>query len=120
MRPSITWFLSRGLLLSSMLTSAIAIAQTQTDENAANPVYVDVRSWAEYQYNGIEGDLHVHYPDIVEGLSAQVSDKQAPIYVYCGAGGRAEQARNSLLEAGYVNVTNLGGIADVKASRGLD
>jgi len=40
--------------------------------------------------------------------------KNTPIYLYCAVGGRAEKARQSLLAAGYSNVTNAGGLEDAR------
>lgn len=39
-------------------------------------------------------------------------DKNKPIVVYCKTGTRAARAKTILLEAGYTQVTNLGGIDD--------
>ena len=44
--------------------------------------------------------------------------KDQPVFTYCAAGKRAERAKNLLIENGFTNVTNLGGIQD--ASTKLD
>jgi len=44
--------------------------------------------------------------------------KDERIYVYCKAGGRAEQAKTILEENGFTNVINIGGLSDWEASGG--
>jgi len=44
--------------------------------------------------------------------------KDADIYLVCGAGGQAALTGKTLLDMGYNNVTNVGGIADWKAADG--
>jgi rhodanese-related sulfurtransferase len=44
--------------------------------------------------------------------------KEADVYTYCGAGGRAGQAAVLLRSKGWVNVQNLGGLKDWQAAGG--
>jgi rhodanese-related sulfurtransferase len=39
-------------------------------------------------------------------------EKDAPIYLVCAAGGQAALAGKTLIDMGYTNVTNIGGIGD--------
>ena len=41
-----------------------------------------------------------------------IPDKEAVIYVYCRSGRRSKIAAQALADAGYVNVTEIGGILD--------
>ena len=81
--------------------------------------YIDVRSWAEYQIDHIEGDARIPLSDIAREVPLLVPDKHTPIRLYCARGGRAEQAKALLTSAGYLNVENLGGIDDARRVRGL-
>ncbi len=101
------WF---GLLLSLVGVSSVA---------AADVVYIDVRSWAEYQIDHIEGDTRIPLSDIADDVPLAFPDKQTPIRLYCARGGRAEQAKSLLTAAGYVNVENLGGIDNARRARGI-
>lgn len=47
-----------------------------------------------------------------------VFDKDADLYLVCGAGGQAALAGKTLKDMGYKNVTNVGGIGDWKAAGG--
>ena len=41
-----------------------------------------------------------------------LTDKNAPIFLYCLSGGRSNRAAAFMAKVGYTNVTNLGGIKD--------
>jgi phage shock protein E len=81
--------------------------------------WVDVRSAQEYEQSHIAGDLHIPYQSIVAGLEKDSIEKNAPIKLYCRSGGRAGKAQKSLQAAGYTDVTNAGGIDDVRKERNL-
>jgi phage shock protein E len=74
--------------------------------------WIDVRTDAEYQQGHV--DIAVNYPfDEIAGQIANLTtDKDAKIYVYCRSGTRASKARQTLLDLGYSNVENVGGLQD--------
>lgn len=104
MRESFKWLLVAAWLLVS------SVSANETSE----PLFIDVRTWAEHQFDGIDGDLHIHYSDIIDEIEPLAQSKDQRIYVYCTRGIRAERARQSLIGQGYTNVVNLGGIEEVK------
>jgi phage shock protein E len=85
----------------------------------AEALWVDVRSEQEYQQSHITGDLHIPYQSIVAGLEKDSIEKDATIKLYCRSGGRAGKAKKSLEAAGYTDVSNAGGIDDVRKERNL-
>ncbi len=85
----------------------------------AETIWIDVRSKIEYMANHIDGDLRVTHTDIVEEVTKLYADKETDIALYCAAGVRAEKAKKLLLDAGYVNVSNIGGINDAKQLRNI-
>lgn len=85
----------------------------------ANPIWVDVRSQEEYDQNHIEGDIRISHEQIVAEIMKQFPDKDTEIHLYCRSGRRAGIARSELIEAGYKNVSNAGGINEVRKSRAL-
>ena len=91
----------------------VVVDQT-VDERA---VYIDVRTWVEYQVDHIEGDIRIHVSDIVSEVEMRFPNKGTPIKLYCERGVRAETARQKLIGAGYLNVMNAGGIDEVRATR---
>ena len=103
--------------LAIFCCSFIALA----DQNSVgtNEVWIDVRTWAEYQIDHIDGDPRIHYTDIVEQVSEHVANKDTPIRLYCRSGGRSGKATEALMQAGYTNVENAGGIDDARRHRRL-
>lgn len=75
---------------------------------------LDVRTPAEYAEKHLDGSLLIPHTEVAgridEVLAAQGGDKSKPIVVFCRAGGRAGIAKAALLQAGFTEVTNLGGI----------
>ncbi|MCA9349361.1 rhodanese-like domain-containing protein, partial [Candidatus Saccharibacteria bacterium] len=41
-------------------------------------------------------------------------DKNTKIYVYCRSGNRSAQAASLLKQAGFTNITDLGGLSDIQ------
>ena len=79
---------------------------------------IDVRSPAEFQSGHAPGARNVPVDQLAIRLSSEKCelDKSDNIDVYCQAGGRAGVALSLLERAGFKNLRNLGGIADVLAS----
>jgi len=100
------------VLLFGLLINSNSIAEPQA-------VYIDVRTWAEYQIDHIDGDTRIHVSDIVQGVSQKYPDKNTPIRLYCRSGVRSGSALEKLNAAGYLDVQNLGGIDDARRKRGI-
>ena len=73
-------------------------------------VLLDVRTPQEYREGRIPGSKNLPLQAIGNVVSL-VSDKAAPLFVYCYSGARSRQAVGALQRMGYSNVKNLGGIA---------
>lgn len=84
-----------------------ALAHRLVEQGA---VLVDVRTPEEYAARHIEGAINIPL-DTLESRIAEVSKDKA-VVVYCGSGHRAGQAKKILVDHGYSQVTNLGGIDD--------
>lgn len=86
----------------------------------AEPVWIDVRTIEEYTADHIEGDANIPLAEIdVEALAATYG-KDAELMLYCRSGNRAGQALTLLEAAGFSNVTNAGGITDVRELRDIE
>lgn len=85
----------------------------------ADPTWIDVRSSIEHTIDNIEGDVRISYGSVVEGVSEIFPDKNTEIRLYCRSGNRADKAMSALKEAGYINVSNAGGIDDARRERKL-
>lgn len=99
------------LLLMTMLACASA-AQ-------AGPIWIDVRSVEEYSTDHIDGDANIPLATLDAASLAATYGKDAQLMLYCRSGNRAGQAQELLKAAGFTNVTNAGGIADVRTQRAL-
>lgn len=103
----------RNLLLAFALV--LAGCATTTPES----VWIDVRTVEEYSADHIDGDANIPLASIdIDALASQYG-KDAPISLYCRSGNRAGQAKAILEAAGFTNVTNAGGIADVRSLRAI-
>lgn len=98
-----------------LLVSLSSIAADTTKQ-----VWIDVRTIEEHQESSIPGHANILYTEIGEKIAGVVSDKDAPVYLYCGSGRRAGIAKETLEQMGYTNVTNAGGIEQVKSQLATD
>ena len=90
----------------------------QQDLYSTESLIIDVRTENEWNNGYIENAKHIPVSDLKKRLNEIQAFKDQPIFTYCAAGKRAERAKNLLIENGFTNVTNLGGIQD--ASKKLD
>ena len=115
---------------ADMLAAAKAVVPTISVEEAKrlvgspNVVFLDVRDGTEVALGKVKGALHVQ-----RGLLEGKVDPASPGYVkeitpektlitYCGSGGRAALAGQTLKEMGYTKVLNLGKFQDWKDGGG--
>ena len=82
--------------------------------------WIDVRSESEYQQSSISGHANIPHTEIAARITELVNDKDTPIYLYCRSGRRAGLAKTALEEMGYTQVSNAGGIEDVRQRLGPD
>ncbi len=71
---------------------------------------LDVREEEDYHAGHIPGSTFVSLQAIPTPVLQTVSDKSTPLFVYCYRCNRSRYAVSILKEAGYTNVTNIGGI----------
>ncbi|WP_320826871.1 rhodanese-like domain-containing protein [Reinekea sp.] len=78
------------------------------------PYLVDVRSPAEFQMGHAPGAINIPVEQLAIKLSTGLDlATDAEITVYCAAGGRAGVAKTLLERAGYLHVTNGGGLSNM-------
>lgn len=88
------------------LTSAQA-----KDKMNEDVVLLDVRTTEEFASGHIEKAINIPVENITE-IKSQVSDENAVILVYCRSGNRSAKASTQLVEMGYTEVYDFGGIQD--------
>ena len=116
------------LLLAVMLLTACG----QNKENDREAVYVnitaeeakqimdteegyiilDARTQEEYDEGHIPGAIVISHEEITEKAEEVLTDKDQLILVYCRSGRRSKIAAEALVELGYTNIKEFGGIID--------
>ena len=80
--------------------------------NTQEVVIVDVRTQSEYDEGHIQNAVLIPNETIGSEPPSNLPDKNAVILVYCRSGRRSEEAARKLVNLGYVNVYDFGGIND--------
>ena len=116
------------LLLAVMILTACG----QNKENGQGAVYVnitaeeakqimdseegyiilDVRTQEEYDQGHIPGAIQITHEEIEDKAEKVLEDKGQLILVYCRSGRRSKLAAEALVELGYTNIKEFGGIID--------
>jgi len=90
--------------------SAAKVKEMMDDGEAF--ILLDVRSEEEFKDMRIEGAILIPDNEIKERAPIELLDKDVRIIVYCWRGFRSVFAVNDLLDMGYKNIYNIGGIID--------
>ena len=75
-------------------------------------ILLDVRTDEEFKEKRIDGAILIPDYEIKSRASTELPDKNALILIYCRSGRRSALAANELIEQGYTNVYDFGGIID--------
>lgn len=86
-------------------------AKTRLD-NEADIIIVDVRTLEEYNEEHIKNAVLLSLDTISENAASVIPDKDAIYFIYCRSGNRSATAAAQLVEMGYKNIYDLGGIKD--------
>ena len=86
-----------------------ALSQMAKEENY---ILLDVKTIEEYTNGHIPGAILIPYDEITEKTEGVLTDKDQLILVYCRSGRRSKIAAQSLVELGYTNIMEFGGIID--------
>ena len=119
-------------LLSILLAMLVLTACGQNKENKQEAIYMnitaqeakeimdtqedyiilDTRTQAEYDEGHIPGAIVISHEEIKEKAESVLKDKNQLILVYCRSGRRSKLASEDLVELGYTNIKEFGGILD--------
>ena len=75
-------------------------------------IILDVRTQEEYDQGHIPGAAQISHEEIAEKAEKVLTDKDQLILVYCRSGRRSKIASEALVELGYTNIKEFGGIID--------
>ena len=85
---------------------------------AEAPVYVDVRSPAEFASGHVEGAINIPHTEMAQRWRELEAYRDEPMVVYCRTGRRSGIALDVLREHGFEDAVNGGGLSDL-ARRGV-
>lgn len=77
-------------------------------------IILDVRTLDEYQEGHIKNAKLLPLQNIPQDIDKVLKDKNQLILIYCRSGNRSKQAAVKLVEAGFKNVKEFGGIIEWK------
>lgn len=84
-------------------------------EDQNSELVVDVRTVSEFRSGAYPGALNIPLDDLELRHEDFGTNLQRPITVYCASGGRSAYAQRMLMQMGYSNVTNGGGVSSMMA-----
>lgn len=87
-------------------------AEEALDMMSEEVITLDVRTVEEYGQGHIEGAQLLPLDTIQAGELGTIPDKDQVILIYCRSGNRSGQAAKILVDAGYTNIYDFGGIND--------
>ena len=116
------------ILLSVLLFSGCASGKPQINtyrqismdeavilmEQESGYIILDVRRADEFAAGHILGAINVANESIGTDEISELPDKDQLIMVYCRSGRRSKEASEKLVQLGYTNVVEFGGILDWK------
>ena len=82
----------------------------QEMQNSTGYELVDVRTKKEYESGQIPGAINIVNEEIDANVKEILKDQDQIIYVYCRSGNRSKQASQKLVDLGYTNIVEIGGI----------
>ena len=83
-------------------------------KNESGYIILDVRRPDEYSDGHIPGAINVANEVIGTEAIPELPDKSQRIFVYCRSGRRSKEAAEKLVNLGYTNIVEFGGIIDWK------
>lgn len=82
------------------------------------PLYLDVRTQAEYDAGHVAGTLHIPLDQLEQRWQELATFRDRPLVVYCRTGRRSAAAMDLLRNRGFDRLENGGGVTHM-AARGL-
>lgn len=81
-------------------------------DSETNYIIIDARTQSEYDAGHIEGAILMPETEVAKRAEIELPDKDQLILVYCRSGRRSKIAAQALVDLGYTNVKEFGGIID--------
>ena len=91
--------------------------QVVKDKDDNSLLIIDVRTPEEFEGGAYPDAVNIPLDELMEHLEELGKNEAREIVVYCASGGRSAYAQRMLMQVGYTNVKNGGGIAAMMAHR---
>lgn len=109
-------------MLLSALYAMPSMAREQQPDIAwqkinANATLIDVRTAEEFAAGHIKGAINIPFDTIVPQLAKLNLSKDTEVVLYCRSGRRSSIAQASLIEQGYNNTYDAGGLNTLMSAR---
>ena len=87
------------------------VTTAEADELRKQPgaVVLDVREPDEVDQGAIPGSLHIARGHLESNIESRVTDRDAPVIIFCAAGNRSAFAARTLADLGYTDVVSVAG-----------
>ena len=116
-KRSFTLLLALVLLLTACAQAASYEQITQEEakqimDTTNGYILLDTRTQEEYDQSHIPSALLIPHTEIAQRAADELPDKDQVILVYCRSGNRSKKAAEILVQLGYTNIKEFGGIID--------
>jgi molybdopterin/thiamine biosynthesis adenylyltransferase/rhodanese-related sulfurtransferase len=78
-------------------------------EQVQGAIFLDVREADEFDQGTIPGSIFLPRGNLELSIEGKITDKSAPVIVYCAGGARSALAAKTLAELGYTDVVSMSG-----------
>jgi phage shock protein E len=106
------------VLMITMMVGALVVSSFAFGDDNSAAILIDTRTPAEWDEGHLEGAVLIPYDTIVQGVAAIAPDKNSNINLYCRTGRRSGIALETLKNAGYSNLKNLGSLENASTELG--
>ena len=89
------------------------------DSISKGAVIIDVRTSREFAEGHYPGAINIPHHDILTGVKKMELAKSEVLILYCRIGNRSAKAQGLLIDAGFTNTQNAGGVSTLLAAQGL-
>ena len=100
----------------SQMMSRRNVQQTAAKAVSTEPIIVDVRTPAEFAGGAFPGAVNIPLDELPSRIN-ELGDKSRDITVYCASGARSAYAQRMLMQMGYADVKNGGGLMHMMMRR---
>ena len=96
-------------LLATTKQRITEIDPAEAESRLADATFLDVRELDEYEQGMIPGSVFVPRGHLESQVENKITDKHAPVVIYCAGGTRSAFAADTLTQLGYTDVVSMAG-----------